>query len=396
MRLRTLAAAIVVIVTMLAIAAPLFRSYTRAAALIVGMTGIDGALRDAFAFEAGTYTVSEVTVPSRHGPLRARLFVPDHVRRAVVLVPGIHAIGIDEPRLYNLAIQMAQVGLAVLTPEMPDLARYAITARTTDMIEDASIWLSRRRTIARGGRIGVVGISFAGGLATVAAGRPALRDHVEFVFAFGAHSSFPRVLRFLCTGIEPAELPPPGAPPGTPVREAYRQPHDYGVAVLLLGFADRVVPADQAEPLRAAVFEFLLASCYDLINLQKAVQTYASAERMASALPEPSRTMMRYVNTRNVKALGAVLLPYISQVQYPAALSVDQSPPPSGAMYLLHGTEDNVVPAIETLYLARYIDGHARVRTLLSGLITHAEMDKQKGWREAWELVDFFADLLRE
>ena len=55
-----------------------------------------------------------------------------------------------------------------------------------------------------------MGISFAGGLSMVAAGRPAIRDRLAFVFSFGGHGDLPRVLRYLCTGLEPLE---PGDPP---------------------------------------------------------------------------------------------------------------------------------------------------------------------------------------
>jgi pimeloyl-ACP methyl ester carboxylesterase len=396
MRFRTFAAVLICLATLAALSAPYVRSYTRAAALIIGMTGIEGPAKDALAFETELYTVSDVSIPSRHGPLRGRLFVPAHVRRAVVLVPGLHAIGIDEPRLYNLAIQLAQVGLAVLTPEMPDLSRYAITARTTDMIEDSARWLTTQTRIARRGRVGIIGISFAGGLAVIAAGRPSVRDHVAFVFAFGGHASFPRVLRFLCSGKIPADLPPAGAPASYIGPETYLRPHDYGVAVLLLGLADRLVPADQVVPLRTAILEYLTASCYDLINLKMAMATYKSANAMADALPEPSRTLMKYVNTRDVDKLGAYLLPILSQIGNEPALSADISPAPTAPVYLLHGTGDNVVPAIETRFLARYLEGKTLVRALLSGLITHAELNNEQGLSEAWKLIDFFADLLRE
>jgi hypothetical protein len=46
-----------------------------------------------------------------------------------------------------------------------------------------------------------MGISFAGGLSVVAAGRPALRDHVAYVFSFGGHGDMQRVLRYLCSGL---------------------------------------------------------------------------------------------------------------------------------------------------------------------------------------------------
>jgi fermentation-respiration switch protein FrsA (DUF1100 family) len=395
MRLRTVAAVLVVIVTLLALVAPYVRSYTRAAALITGMMGMEGPVADVLAIEGDDFTVSDVMVPSRHGPMRAHLYVPDHVKRAVVLVPGLHAIGIDEPRVYNLAMQMARVGWAVLTPQVPDMARYAITPRTTDDIEDAAVWLAGQQRVARHGRIGMVGISFAGGLSVVAAGRPALRDHVAFVFSFGGHASLPRVLRYLCTGLEPADLPPAGAPTNAPVKVAYLRPHDYGVAVLLLEFAAHVVPPEQAGPLREAVLEFLTASCYDLVNLKMALLRYTVAEGMADALPEPSRTLMRYVNTRDVEKLGPILLPHMAEVGYQPSVSADLSPAPNAPVYLLHGTGDNVVPAIETRFLARYLEGKTPVRALLSGLITHAELNSQRAWAEAWKLIDFFASLLR-
>ena len=126
------------------------------------------------------------------------------------------------------------------------------------------------------------------------------------------------------------------------------------------------------------------------------MQTYASADAMARALPEPSRTLMRYVNTRDVDTLGPLLVPHLANDGLDPALSPDLSPAPTAPVYLLHGTDDNVVPAIETSYLARYLDGKTRVRVLLSGLITHAEMNQGKGPADAWRLLDFFADLLRE
>ena len=48
----------------------------------------------------------------------------------------------------------------------------------------------------------MMGISFAGGLSIVAAGRPALRDHVAVVLSLGGHGDLPRTLRYLCTGIQ--------------------------------------------------------------------------------------------------------------------------------------------------------------------------------------------------
>ena len=396
MRPRTVAACLVVLVAVVAVSATYLRSYTRAAAVFIRMAQMSGPVADALEWEREAVTVEMVTVPSRHGALRARLYVPARVRRAVTLVAGVNMLGIDEPRLYGLAYEIASVGIAVLTPETPDLMRFAITARTTDMIEDSAVWLAAQRRLARNGRIGMMGISFSGALTTVAAGRPSLRGRVDYVFSFGGYSSFPRVLRFLCTGKEPA-LEPEGAPPAAAATaaEVYRRPHDYGVVIILLGTADRVVPADQVEPLRSAILAYLTAGHYELIDKGLAGRTFAEAARMADALPEPSRTLMRQVNDRDVDRLGALLEPIVRADGREPALSPEGSPAPSCPVFLLHGTDDTVIPAIETLRLERYLRDKTRVRTLLSNLITHAEMDQQHGYGEIWKLVSFFAALIR-
>jgi dienelactone hydrolase len=337
-----------------------------------------------------------VTVPSRHGPIRARLYVPARVRRAVTLVAGVNMLGIDEPRLYGLAHEIASVGIAVLTPETPDLIRFAITPRTTDMIEDSGVWLAGQRPLARNGHIGMMGISFSGALTIVAAGRPSLRGRVDYVFSFGGYGSFPRVLRFLCTGKEPALEPDgqPGISPAAP-SEVYLRPHDYGAVIILLGVADRLVPAGQAEPLRTAILEYLAAAHYDLVDKRLAARTFDSAARMAEALPEPSRTLMRQVNARDVDRLGALLEPIVRTEGQDPALSPEKSPAPICPVFLIHGTGDTVIPAIESLRLDRYLRDKTRVRTLLSGIITHAEMDQQHGYGDIWQLVNFFAALIR-
>src|SRR4029079_9326273 len=95
---------------------------------------------------------------------------------AVVLVRGGHAAGVDEPRLVQFARDLASVHHTVLTAELTDLTQYRITPRTTDMIEDAALWLAAERYLAGDGKVGRMGISFAGGLSIVAASRESLRD----------------------------------------------------------------------------------------------------------------------------------------------------------------------------------------------------------------------------
>jgi dienelactone hydrolase len=360
--------------------------YLRGAAFVIQAAGIDGAAAAATRWYATAVTAADVPpIPWRGGTLRARLYRPAHeTGRPIMVVPGVHAAGIDEPRLVGFAHDIAATGHPVLTVELPDLQRYQITARTTDMIEDAARWMiSKPAFRGRDGRVGMLGISFGGGLSVVAAGREAVKDHVAFVMAFGGHGDLPRVLRYLCTGVQPD---------GT-----IRPPHDYSLAIVLLRAADLVVPPGQAPQLRDAILSYLEASRLDMVDKPKAALEFARAKELAKALAEPSRTYMNYVNTRDVARLGPILLPHLGQLEGDPALSPERSDPPSAPVYLLHGADDNVVPAIESNLLASHLRARGvRVHLLLTSLITHAEVDRSSTARAIWALIDFWAKLLNE
>ncbi|HEX6463029.1 MAG TPA: hypothetical protein VFZ98_01195, partial [Vicinamibacterales bacterium] len=187
----------------------------------------------------------------------------------------------------------------------------------------------------------------------------------------------------LCTGIQPD---------GT-----RRPPHDYSLAIVLLGAADLVVPPDQAQPLRKAILSYLEASRLDMVDKPKAALEFAHTKELAKTLAEPSRTYMDYVNTRDVARLGPILLPHLGQLGGDPALSPDRSDPPSAPVYLLHGSDDNVVPAIESTLLARDLRARGvRVHLLLTPLITHAEVDRSSTAVAIWGLIDFWSRLLDE
>ena len=199
------------------------QDYFEAAAFVVRAAGMTGVARRAATLEADAVTEAPVTISWRDGQLRGRTYTPSDLSgRPILLVPGVHAAGIDEPRLINFAREIAATGHPVLTAELTDLARYQITPRTTDMIEDAADWATQhwmRVMPARDRAAAIIGISFGGGLSIVAASR--MGERVGWVLSFGGHGDLPRTLRYLCTGILPDGR--------------VRPPHDYGVVIILLG-----------------------------------------------------------------------------------------------------------------------------------------------------------------
>ena len=356
----------------------LLHDYIRASAFVVKAAGMHGLARTAADWEAGDVAENERRIPWRNGVLAARTYLPARTRgRVFLLVPGVHASGVDEPRLIGFARDLAAMGHAVVTVGPPDLARYAITPATTDALEDATRWVSAQPDLAPDGRVGMMGISFAGGLSIVAAGRPSIRSQVAAVVSLGGHGDLPRTLRYLCTGKQPDG--------------STRPPHDYGVVIILLSVAERVVPPEQVETLRASVLMFLEASRLDLVDKDRSAATFQKALALEPTLPEPTRTLMSAVNRRDVAALGAVLLPHVSSLGEDATLSPEHAPPPAAPVFLLHGADDNVIPAVESRLLAAALERRGVPTHLLATpLITHAEVDSASSVGDIWNLIAFW------
>jgi hypothetical protein len=377
--------------------------YLDALGFIIRAADLPGTPATVAAYRSSPFTRdAEITVPTRAGDVPARFFRPARqTRRTVVLIPGVHRDGINESRLVGLAEDLAATGFGVLTVAAPDLQRFKITPQVTDVIEDAVRWASDQPQFRTDGRIGIIGISFSGGLSIVAAGRPSIRDRVAFVMSFGGHGDLSRALHYLTSGEVLGDLE--GAKRSSEVVGAdhvgVHPPHDYGLAVVLLNLADRVVPAGQVEPLAKGIDGFLLASSLAVANPEKATPIFEEMKRYQETLPDPSRTYMQYVNDRAVDKLGPVLLPVADGLKdHPGmpSLSPERATPPLAPVFLLHGVDDNVIPSVETVLLAEHLKGKAGVTGLLSGLITHAEVNRTATSTEVWRLASFWKAMMAQ
>jgi hypothetical protein len=377
--------------------------YLDAVGFIVRAAELPGPAAMVAGWRAVTVSREEVfDLPTRAGAVPARFYRPGGtVRRTVLLMPGVHRDGIDETRLVGLAEDLAATGFGVLTIAAPDLQKFKITPQVTDVIEDAVLWASSQPQYAPDGKVGLLGISFSGGLSIVAAGRDSIRDRIAFVLSFGGHGDLARVMHYLCSGQVLGDLE--RAKRSSAVVGAdhvgVHPPHDYGVAVVLLSLADRVVPAEQVGPLSRGIDGFLLASSLTATDQAAAVKVFDEMKAYAETLPEPSRTLMTHVNNRAVDQLGPILLPVADGLKnHPGmpALSAERAAPPLAPVLLLHGVDDNVIPSMETVLLAEHLKGKTQVTGLLSGLITHAEVNRTPSLTEVWRLTRFWRGIMNQ
>jgi dienelactone hydrolase len=375
---------LIIVVVVVAVTTWLVMPYVTALAILIDLSGQDMPMRRWLPVSVAQVTTRDVEVPTRHGTVSARLYIPEgRSHETWIVVPGVHAGGVDEPRLARLATRLAGTGITVLSLPLPDLRNFRIVGRSTDQIEDAVVWTTADGALARDGSVGLVGVSFGGGLAMVAAGRPAVADRIDRVVSFGGHGDLPRVIDYLCTG---------RLPDGT------EQPaHDYGVAILLLGSLPHLVPPDQVAALDEAIRAFLDASIVDDHDRQAAAPLFARARQLSASLPEPAAAIMRDVNARDATRLGPLLLPFAELVGGDPALSAERSPIPRAPVFLVHGAADTVIPQSETVSLAAHLraQGHIRVTSLLSPAISHADPSTQLTTRDVWELIRIWVAIQR-
>src|SRR5579883_2043382 len=140
--------------------------YVRAAALILKVANPND---NSLLTRIGAHEVTNnyLEIPSAAGAIKARTFRPVGISNppGMVIVHGVHELGIQEPRLLAFAQAMASNGILVLTPEVESLKDYQITPEGITVIGESARWLATQT----GHPVGVMGLSFAGGLALVAA-----------------------------------------------------------------------------------------------------------------------------------------------------------------------------------------------------------------------------------
>lgn len=311
------------------------------------------------------------TLDGPHGPIKARFFTPHtsgHLN-GIVLAHGVHRLGIEEPRLRRFAHAIAASGILVMTPEIAELADYRVDPKSIDTIAAAAHSL-RDRTQAP---VGLMGMSFAGGLSLLAAADPRYSPDIAFVVAIGAHDDLARVSRFFATGHIPR-------PDGSTLD---MHAHDYGPLVLVYGHIEDFFPASDVPVARDALRAWLW-------------ENRDEARKMAEKLSPEAKSKMNLLWDAHVDAVAPELLTEIAKIE-PSADAVSPHNHLANLhvpVFLLHGDGDTVIPATETLWLAKDVPHDMLRQVLVSPAIVHVELHGKPTLNDQWSLVHFMAGVL--
>jgi pimeloyl-ACP methyl ester carboxylesterase len=356
---------------------PAVRAHIQAVAIlkILGGQPVPALLAPVLAVPVTTTDI-RFSVPAGSGStqqVRAREYLPGGRPHApaLIVLHGVHHLGIDEPRLEAFARAISNCGVHVLTPELPDIKDYHVGASSVRTIGESAKWFAAQT----GGPVGVVGLSFSGGLALVAASEPEYTPAFRFVFAVGAQDSMQRVTEYYRTGRDPR--------PNGSVEEL--KPHEYGPLVLEYEYVeDFVTPADVP-----AIRTVLRAHLYEDKAAEKStMQTLTPAQR-AEALG-----LMDTASDKTQALLAASDEKHAAEL---AGLS------PHGRLqtltvpvYLLHGEADNIIPSAETLWMETELPRSTLKAALVSPVISHIDFESsQPTWLDQWRLIDFFAQVMQ-
>jgi pimeloyl-ACP methyl ester carboxylesterase len=305
------------------------------------------------------------------GVLRYRMYIPQDVVNppGLVLLHGVHHLGIEEPRLVNFAHALSGAGIEVMTPELKDLADYHVSVPTIDQIGISAVILSHELHQAR---VGTLGLSFAGGLALLAATRPEYANNMAFVVSIGGHDDLARVSRFFATNtIE--------RPDGT---VAPFEAHEYGVLVLAYAHLEDFFAAPDIPAARDALRFWL----YEQADLSREAANRLSSEGKAK-LDQilHHRDQMRQQLLDEIKLHGdemAAVSPHgrMSGLTVPALL--------------LHGSGDAVIPTTETQWLAKDVPPQDLKSVLISPALGHVNVEASVTIGQKWDLVHFVAQII--
>ena len=325
-------------------------------------------------FRGAAFEEAAVTVPGRGGGTRGRLYLPAGAPRApgLVLVHGVHRLGIDEPRLVAFSRALAGAGIVILTPELSELADYRIDPRGIVTIQEAAQFLSGQPAVRAGG-VGVMGFSFAGGLVVLAAIDGPGGEPIRYVVDVGGHHDLARVSRFFARNeIETAS--------GSMVKMAA---HPYGPVVVAFSYAEELF-SEEDVPLARDVLRLWLWERRDEARARaKALSPVGRArveglfeDRVADILPDLIRlSLSRTAEMAAVSPRGRVHA-------YPKRA------------FLLHGAGDNVIPAAETQWMA--LEMGPAADALISRAVSHVELGDETRAGERFAVVAFMARVLRE
>lgn len=275
---------------------------------------------------------------------------------SIVLVPGVTPHGLRDARVVAFATTLARARFDVLVPDLVHMWAQQIDAADADTIAGWIAFLERR---APGRPVGVIGVSFGAGPAMIALFRPEAAGIVDFALTIGGYHEIDALIAYVTTGGHRAADTEPWtfAPPDPRAKWVFARTN-----------ARRITDATDRQLIDAIAQRKLADATADVADLAARLGPEGRSVHALLANTDPAAT------SRLIDALPPPLTSAIRDLDV-AAHELSDHP---ATFIVLHDIQDQVIPASESVKLARAAGTEAR----LIGSLDHANV-KEPGIRDA-------------
>jgi pimeloyl-ACP methyl ester carboxylesterase len=305
---------------------------------------------------------------------------------AWVVLHGITRPGRTHRQLVRFVHALAEGGVAVLVPEVPEWSELDLAPQlTTPSVLAGLRALEGLRGLVAADRVGLLGFSFGAPQALVTSADPALRGRLAGVVGFGGYFDLDRTMVFQFTGRHEWK------------GERYLlRPDPYGRWIVGANYLTSVAGYEDAGEVATGLLR-LAAAAGDAGVVAWDPRFDADKEAIRATLAPGRRGLFDLFAPPSGQDPDQGRGEEMAHLLAGAARRREPTLEPGpflqdiqGPVHLLHGRHDRLIPFSEMLRLAEALPPGILARSTVTRLFSHSSQDPLPGWREsAREAVEF-------
>lgn len=280
---------------------------------------------------------------------------------ALLMLPGMHFLGPSHPRMERLAAVVADAGIMVCTPFIPDYLALSFKERSVHDAQRAFdfLWAHPERPQ---GKPGVMSISFGCLPAFALIGHQAYADRVGTLLTFGGYRRWRSALRFCLKGSKEVPHDPLNRP------------------IVFANLAEYLPPVNDKAEVIAAWHTFMLRT-WGNENMKALIPRQRIAKELGTALSDDGRQL--FLQGCGLKPGGDPLI----DAAIDAATHLDWLDPAPHLenarcpLVAVHAVDDDVIRPEQSQWLLESWPEGLESKRLLTGLYSHSGQLENEGRR---------------
>lgn len=265
-------------------------------------------------------------------------------------------LGIDDPRILELANNLCRSGYEIYLPEFEEVKKLRILSETPENMLD--VFLSIVQIAKHENKsLGVFSISFTGGMGLIALSKPELKGKVRSILALGGFSHFRTVIEHSFQNFE------------------Y---DNYPALLFLYNFVDFVF--EKSEKLKNILWESALDNA-----LYRTGENNIASKMVEELNSEESQFYISFLKEQDfrnkIKERIVTKLQNLIEINSPVNYVENLVAPVS----IIHGKDDKVIPESESINIANILEKKRMPYNLeITGLLSHG--DRVPIWKKIRDL----------